>query len=173
MRLERSFFVRDVLEVAPDLIGKRLVRQYTSETRSWIITEVEAYKGMEDQASHARFGKTSRNSIMFEQGGFVYMYLIYGMYWMLNVVTGARDNPQAVLLRGLNGIDGPGRVTKVLQTDRSFYGEDLTGSTRIWIEEGFIRPDINCTPRIGINYAGEPWKSNPWRFILVQQPQSV
>jgi DNA-3-methyladenine glycosylase len=170
MRLTREFFERDVLQVAPDMVGKILVRKSIGIHRH-LITEVEAYSGIEDQASHARFGRTTRNSIMFARGGLVYVYLIYGMYWMLNVVTGPENHPQAILIRGLQGINGPGKLTKALGIDRTFYGEDLSTSGRIWIENGLEKPDFIQTPRFGIAYAGEPWKSKPWRYIRVQRPE--
>jgi len=173
MRLTRSFFERDVLQVAPDLMGKKLVRVRNNIIAVYTITEVEAYRGSEDKASHARFGKTYRNSIMFARGGLVYVYLIYGMYWMLNFVTGGENQPQAILVRGLGGIEGPGKLTRTLDIDKSFYGEDLTVSDRIWIENS---EDINLSfiqkVRYGIDYAGEPWKSMPWRFILNQRPET-
>jgi len=165
MRLDSGFFRRDVLEVAHDLIGKTLVRNYDQQLYKFIVTEVEAYGGIEDQASHARFGKTRRNAVMFEQGGLVYVYLIYGMYWMLNVVTGMQEEPQAILIRGLEGISGPGKLTKKLFIDKSFYGEDLSLSNRIWFEENDNESFILRQPRYGIDYAQEPWKSMPWRFI--------
>lgn len=99
------------------------------------------------------------------------MYLIYGMYWMINIVTAPEGVPQAVLIRGLSGISGPGKVTKTLGLDKSFYGEDLVTSDRIWIEDSGQKPQYICKPRFGINYAGEPWISNPWRYIMVQPPQ--
>ena len=172
MRLTRSFFDRDVLQVAPELIGKTLVRMKKDFPEFYIITEVEAYRGIEDEASHARFGKTSRNNVMFASGGLVYVYLIYGMYWMLNFVTGAEGQAQAILIRGIEGLDGPGKLTKALEIDKSFNGENLASSERIWLEEGAEKPLIIQKPRYGIGYAGEPWKSMPWRYIKVQQPET-
>ena len=166
MRLTREFYTRDVLEVAPELIGKKLVRRSNGQITFYYIVEVEAYRGEEDEASHARFGKTSRNSIMFANGGLVYVYLIYGMYWMLNIVTGENGKAQAILIRGLRGFDGPGKLTKALGIDKSFYGEDLDKSDRLWIETHFEKPAIIHKSRIGIDYAGEPWKSIAWRYIL-------
>jgi DNA-3-methyladenine glycosylase len=173
MRLTRSFFERDVLVVAPELIGKMLARRNMDSVSYYSITEVEAYRGTEDKASHARFGRTSRNGVMFQQGGLVYIYLIYGMYWMLNFVTGPVGQPQAILLRGLDGLAGPGRITRALAIDKSFYGEDLIYSGRIWIEDRARRPEIVQRPRFGIDYAGEPWKSMPWRFIKAEPPEIV
>lgn len=170
MRIMTGFFDRDVLQVAPELIGKILVRKKNDVLARYVITEVEAYYGQEDQASHARFGRTSRNRIMFARGGLVYVYLIYGMYWMLNFVTGPEGHPQAILIRGLEGLDGPGKLTRELEIDRSFYGEDLSVSRRIWMETSAEKTQIIQKPRIGVDYAGEPWKSKPWRYIRVQPP---
>jgi DNA-3-methyladenine glycosylase len=167
LRLSAPFFQRDVLDVAPELPGKILVRRFDDQSvRRFQITEVEAYRGMEDLACHASKGKTARTEVMFRKGGVVYVYLIYGMYWLLNVVTGEENDASAVLIRGLRGISGPGRVGKVLHLDKSFYGENLSSSERLWIEDSSEKPKIETTPRIGIHYAGEPWISKPWRFIL-------
>ena len=165
LRLNRDFYSRDVLIVAPDLLGKNLVISRACIRESYIITEVEAYRGEEDQASHARFGKTARNSIMYDQGGFLYIYLIYGIYWMLNIVTGPAGNPQAILVRGLKNLSGPGILTRGLGIDKSYHGEDLVTSGRIWIEDSDEKPLVIQKPRVGINYAGEPWISHAWRFI--------
>ena len=151
--------------MAPNLLGKNLVISRAGIPASYRITEVEAYRGEEDQASHARFGKTARNSIMYGEGGFLYIYLIYGMYWMLNIVTGPAGDPQAILVRGLNSLSGPGILTRSLGIDKSFHGEDLVNSERIWIEDRDEKPLVIKKPRVGINYAGEPWVSNAWRFI--------
>ena len=166
-RLERDFFQQDVLEVAPGLLGKRLVRVFPEGIRrTYVITETEAYRGEEDRACHASRGRTPRTDVMFREGGLVYMYFIYGMYWMLNIVTGAENVPQAVLIRGIREASGPGRLTRLLQLDRGFYGEDLATSDRLWVEGGSGIAAYKSTPRIGIDYAGEPWKDLPWRFLL-------
>jgi len=165
LRLNRDFYTRDVLIVAPDLLGKNLVITREGTAEFYKITEVEAYHGEEDQASHARFGKTARNSIMYGQGGFLYIYLIYGIYWMLNIVTGPEDSPQAILVRGLKNYSGPGVLTRGLAIDKSFHGEDLVTSRRIWIDDSDEKPAVIKKPRVGINYAGEPWISHAWRFM--------
>ena len=164
-RLTNVFFERDVLHVAPDLLGKIVVRRFDNgnELRFPII-ETEAYRGEEDLACHAAKGRTNRTEIMYERGGKVYVYLIYGMYWMLNFVTGNIDNPQAVLIRSVEGVAGPGRLGRILQLDKSFYGENLATSKRFWIEDAPNKPFQTAT-RIGIDYAGEIWKNKPWRFI--------
>ena len=166
-KLEREFYIRDVLDVAPELIGKNLVIMLPDGSfRKFMITEVEAYRGVEDKACHACKGRTARTEIMFHEGGRLYVYFIYGMYWMLNIVTAGENVPQAVLIRGLENITGPGKITKTLGIDRSFYGEDLTVSDRIWIEDAGIKPSFNTSLRIGVDYSGEYWKSRPWRFYM-------
>jgi DNA-3-methyladenine glycosylase len=166
-RFPASFFRRDVLEVAPELLGKTLVRKYDDGlTERYKITEVEAYRGGEDKACHANKGKTPRTEVMFREGGVVYVYLIYGIYWMLNIVTGEVNDSSAVLIRSLEDISGPGRVGKALQLDKSFYGENLSTSERIWIEESDVQFSYSTSPRVGIHYAGEPWISKHWRFVI-------
>ena len=166
-RLPKSFFIRNVLDVAPGLLGKILVRRFSIDhIEKYQITEVEAYSGNGDLACHASKGKTPRTEVMFREGGLVYVYLIYGMYWMLNIVTGIENQAEAVLIRGVEKISGPGRVGKALQLDKSFYGEELFSSDRIWIEDAKNVTKYVTTPRIGIDYAGEPWISKPWRFLI-------
>lgn len=166
-RLSTDFFTRDVLEVAPGLIGKTLVRKSGNEKiQKHLITEVEAYRGSDDLACHASKGRTPRTEVMFGNGGQVYVYLIYGMYWMLNFVTAKEGVPQAVLIRGIEGFDGPGKLTKALNIDKSFYGEKLISSDKLWVEKGIVNPEFETTPRIGIDYAGEIWKNKPWRYVL-------
>jgi len=166
-RLKRPFYNRDVLVVAPELLGKVLVRKFDSGRVSrFIIEEVEAYRGKEDLACHASKGRTSRTEIMYHEGGKIYVYLIYGMYWMLNIVTGENTIPQAVLIRRIESFDGPGKLTRQLFVDKTFYGEDLVFSKRIWLENNNERVNFFATSRVGINYAGKYWKNKPWRFIL-------
>lgn len=166
-RLKRDFYRQDVLDVAPRLLGQHLVRVFPDGKQGrYMITETEAYRGEADLACHACRGRTPRTEVMFGDGGRLYMYLIYGMYWMMNVVTGTEGVPQAVLIRGLREIGGPGRLTRLLQLDREFYGEDLVTSSRIWVEENRIRQEYASGPRIGINYAGRPWIDMPWRFLM-------
>jgi len=167
-RLPRAFYQRDVLEVAPQLLGQHLVRMGPEGRRStYVITETEAYRGEEDLACHASKGRTPRNEVMYGEGGHLYMYLIYGMYWMMNVVTGPAGTPQAVLFRGIREANGPGKLTRLLGVDRGFYGEDLVSSERIWIEEAGAVPEYTTAPRVGIEYAADPWKSKAWRFLML------
>ena len=164
-RLPLNFFLRDVLEVAPALIGKVLVRHFEDgRIEYYRITETEAYRGIEDLACHASKGRTPRTDVMFQQGGTVYVYLIYGMYWMLNLVAGHEGEAFAVLIRGIEGFSGPGRLGRALQLDRSFYGENLATSSRIWVEDAEPISEIKTSKRIGIKYAGEEWENKLWRF---------
>ncbi|MDR1054721.1 MAG: DNA-3-methyladenine glycosylase [Prevotellaceae bacterium] len=168
-RLSAGFFQRDVLTVSPELLGKKLIRRYPNGfIQHYTITELEAYCGVTDLACHASKGRTKRTEILYHNGGVVYMYLIYGMYWMLNIVTSIEGDPQAILIRGVEDTEGPGRIGKLLQLDKSFYGEDLSTSQRLWVENvpAIAPADIITTPRIGIDYAGE-WAHKPWRFVLL------
>ncbi len=166
VRLPNSFFRRDVLKVSPELLGKVLVRRYDDGIiQRFKITETEAYRGAEDLACHASKGRTPRTEVIYYNGGLVYVYLIYGMHWMLNFVAGKENEPYAVLIRGIEGVSGPGRVGKVLELDKSFYGEDLAVSNRMWVEDGEKPTKIVTSPRIGIGYAGEPWTTHHWRFL--------
>ncbi len=165
-KLPVDFYKRDVLKVAPELLGKSLVRRQGNNLSKYLIIEVEAYRGEEDLACHASKGRTSRTEVMYHSGGVLYIYLIYGMYWMLNIVTGPENFPQAVLIRGLEGFNGPGKLTKKLIIDKSFYGENLVESDRIWIQDNDQVCDYCTTPRVGVDYAGSKWKNKPWRFHL-------
>ena len=166
-RVKRSFFTRDVLNVAPELIGKILVLKLKNgEIQRFMITETEAYRGTEDEACHANRGRTARTDVMYRAGGRIYVYFVYGMYWMLNFVAGEENDPQAALIRGIEGFDGPGKLTKALKIDGSYYGEDLVTSNRIWVEDNGFKPSVKRGPRIGISYAGDPWKSRLWRYFI-------
>jgi len=154
-----------VLKVAPDLLGKYIVRQADGVQTAHRIVEAEAYRGEEDLACHASKGRTSRTDVMYRSGGLVYVYLIYGMYQMLNFVTAHEGEPQAVLIRGVENTIGPGRVSKLLQIDKSFYAENLSTSTRLWVEDrNELAPKIKTAKRVGVDYAGR-WKNKLWRFI--------
>src|SRR5512133_1944737 len=166
-RLLRDFYTRDVLAVAPEMPGKMMVlRLNDGSLGRFRVTEVEAYRGSEDLACHAFKGRTPRTEIMFHEGGRIYIYLIYGMYWMLNIVTGEKDNPQAVLIRGVENYPGTGIVTKALGIDKSYYGLDVVTSERMWFEDAGLVLPVKSGPRIGIDYAGEYWKTRPWRYFL-------
>ncbi|HUS86183.1 MAG TPA: DNA-3-methyladenine glycosylase [Bacteroidales bacterium] len=166
-RLNYEFYRRDVLDVAPDLLGKWVVLNHGGSRISRLtINEVEAYRGFDDLASHARKGHTKRTEPMFGSGGRLYIYLVYGIHWMLNIVTGQENNPQAVLIRGAGPFNGPGKLTKALGIDHSYNTEDLVQSGRIWIEGPGERVFIERGPRIGVDYAGEYWSKISWRFYI-------
>jgi DNA-3-methyladenine glycosylase len=166
-RLPAEFYKQDAVTVAEKLLGKTLIRIWEDGTETrYRITETEAYLGEEDKACHASKGRTSRTEVMYSEGGKVYVYLIYGMYWMLNVVTGTKNHPQAVLIRGIDNIIGSGKVGRELKLDKSFYAEDLLVSARMWIEDATDVSEFSTAPRIGIDYAGDEWRDKPWRFIL-------
>lgn len=167
-RLDSNFYKQDAVTIAEKLLGKILVRTREDGTQShYRITETEAYLGEEDLACHASKGRTKRTEVMYAEGGRVYVYLIYGMYWMLNVVTGDENQPQAVLIRGIDNIIGSGKVGRELKMDKSYYGENLMTSERLWIEDEPDVSDFTTATRIGIDYAGDIWKNKPWRFILM------
>ena len=163
--LPPSFFSRPVLTVAEELLGKYLV----AGSESHMITEVEAYDGPEDRACHGCRGRTPRTEPMFGPGGHWYIYFIYGMYWMLNIVTNEPGYPAAVLIRGVEGFDGPGKLTKALKIDKRFNGMPAAESTGLWIEDRGVKiapSRMQRTPRIGVSYAG-PWAKKLYRFVLV------
>jgi DNA-3-methyladenine glycosylase len=189
-RLGRAFYARtDTLAVARELLGKRLVVPASEGVRvAGRIVEVEAYLGAEDKAAHS-YGqrRTARTETMYREGGTVYVFFVYGMHHQFNVVTGPEGTPTAVLVRGVEpeeGIEmmwerravskereltsGPGKLCKALGLDRSFDGEDLTESPRVWLEDAGarLRPEeIAEGPRIGIAYA-EEYALKPWRFWI-------
>ncbi len=162
----QDFFNRDVLYVAPDLIGKILIRKLDDTTYlRFRITETEAYRGEEDKACHASKGKTPRTEVMYMKAGTIYMYLIYGMYWMLNFVTEREGVPQAVLIRAVEGYDGPGKLTKAIKIDKNFNKQSIIRNKEILLFDDLYKPELITAPRVGIDYAGEEWASKPWRYI--------
>lgn len=166
MRLGADFFRRDVLEVAPDLVGKVLVRRLDDGTElRERIAETEAYRGEEDKGCHAAKGRTPRTELLYGKSGVIYVYLCYGMHWLMNVITGESGQPQGVLFRAGEIHDGPAKLTKFMQVDGSFNGADIWNSENIWIEDDGYRPEIKTAPRVGIDYAGDCWKAIEWRFI--------
>ena len=154
------------------MLGKQLVRRLADgRIESRMIVETEAYDGERDLACHARAGRTARTEVMYRAGGVWYVYLCYGIHEMLNLVVGPEDWPAAVLIRGVEGAVGPGRVTKTLAIDRKLNGRCATDEeSGLWIENrgGRVpRSRIRATSRIGVAYAGPVWASKPWRFIFV------
>ena len=166
-RLSRADFAVDAVTAAKMLLGKWLCRRLSDgRVLKARIVETEAYCGENDTACHAHCGKTPRNAPMYEPGGIAYVYLCYGMHNLLNVVVGEEGSPEAVLIRGVEGHIGPGRVTKFLRIDRAFNRKPFTASKRLWIEDdGTKPPRFKATPRIGIAYATKRDQNRKWRFV--------
>jgi DNA-3-methyladenine glycosylase len=153
------------------LLGKFLVRRLADgRVVARMITETEAYNGEKDQACHARAGRTARTDVMYGPGGVWYVYLCYGIHEMLNLVVGPKDWPAAILIRGVEGAIGPGRVTKTLEIDRRLNRAAATDeASGLWIEDRAVRVPaeiVKKTPRIGIDYAGPIWSMKHWRFMF-------
>jgi len=164
MRLSPELYTKSAVQLAPLLLGKTLCRRINGEVIRLRITETEAYAGESDTACHAHKGKTPRTAVMYEPGGIAYIYLCYGIHNLLNVVAANESEPEAVLIRAVEGISGPGRLTKAMQIDRTLNKESFITSDTLWLEEGESLPYIT-TPRIGINYASEEDKAQLWRFL--------
>lgn len=178
-KLPRSFYARETLTVARELLGLHLVHAGVHGRQVGRIVETEAYKGPKDLAAHSSRGRTQRTEVMFGAAGHAYIYLIYGMWDCLNVVTAAHGMPHAVLIRALEpveGVDntthGPGLLCRTLHIDRSLNGADLTANS-LWIEQpaagDYRKPRVVRSTRIGVDYAGD-WAKKPWRFFDGESP---
>jgi DNA-3-methyladenine glycosylase len=176
VRLNQAFYALPADQAAPLLLGKWLCRQHAADLppERYRIVETECYYGETDTACHAHRGKTPRTAVLYEPGGIAYVYLVYGIHNMLNVITGPADHPEGVLIRGIEGYTGPGRLTKHLAVDRTLNREDLLTSHRLWLEEEGPTADgtglstavpYTTTPRIGISYATAEDQNRPWRFV--------
>jgi len=167
--LAAAFFARAADRVARDLIGARLaVRRPDGVVERHLVFETEAYLGAHDLACHGARGRTARNAVMFGPAGRWYVYLCYGLHWMLNIVTGPEGVPAAVLLRGVGSHEGPGRLTRALGVDRTFDGRPATRSGGLWLEAAgspVPRRLVRRTPRIGVGYAGA-WAEKPLRYVV-------
>lgn len=170
MRLNTSLFSLPAPELAPLLIGKLLCRRTNNRIVRLRITETECYYGEEDSACHAHCGQTHRNAPMYLQGGHTYVYLCYGIHNMLNIVSGPQGHPEAVLIRGIEGFNGPGKLAKALQIDRSLNAIDITTSDELWIEEDEVLYSYRTDRRVGIDYATPADRDRPWRFIADIRP---
>lgn len=193
-RLDRSFYVRDCVTVARELLGQELVCVRDGVRTSGVIVETEAYLGAEDKAAHTYGGRrTSRNESMYRIGGTAYVYFIYGTHWCLNVVAGGVDEPVAALIRALEPVDGmaamrrrrakakkdtdlcsgPGKLCGALGIDRSLDGHDLVAGDGLWLErrlDAMLPADrVVETTRVGVDYAGE-WAAKPLRFYVKGNP---
>ena len=184
--LPQSFYLAEVSVVARALLGKRLVRKMDGTRISGIICETEAYRGEDDLACHARSGKTRRNEVMYGLPGRAYIYFTYGMHWCLNTVCSEEGFPAAVLIRAIapeegleliaarragiartNWCNGPAKLSKALAIDGGLNGVSLMDpASPLYIEEGYPVDEshISASPRVGIQFAPEPWRSMPWRF---------
>lgn len=156
------------------LLGKYLVTAGPAGPAGHMITEVEAYDGERDLACHAAKGRTARTEPLYAAGGVWYIYLCYGIHEMINLVVGPEDWPAAVLIRGVEGIAGPGRLTKQLGIDRRWNQTAAAPAAGIWLEDRGVKVParlIRATPRIGVDYAGPIWAAKPWRFTF--DPQAL
>lgn len=163
-----AFFSKTALELAPLLLGKTLCTNRGGTVRRLRITETECYMGTGDLACHASKGRTPRTDVLFGRGGIAYVYLIYGIHDLFNVVCGAEGSPEAVLIRCCEGYAGPARLTKFLGIDRSLNRADLLTSEEIWLEGDDTRCGYVTKPRVGVDYAGEYWSRIEWRFVLAE-----
>lgn len=167
MILKNEFYTRPATDLAPLLLGKLLCRRVGGEVYRRRITETECYFGEEDTACHAHKGRTPRTNTLYQQGGITYVYLCYGIHSLLNVVTGEEDHPEAVLIRGVEGASGPGRVTKSLGITCADNRLSLTPKNGIWIEDdGMPVPTFCALPRVGIGYADKADRDRPWRYLV-------
>jgi DNA-3-methyladenine glycosylase len=166
--LGADFFARPTALVARDLLGKALVRREGRSRCCSTIIETEAYEGTHDLACHSSRGRTARTEVMFGPAGRFYVYKIYGLHWMLNVVTGGDGQGAAVLIRGLACASGPARLTAALNIDGSFTGRRASRRTGLWFEDRGVSmrpPDVLRTPRIGVDYAGPIWARKKLRYV--------
>lgn len=180
-RLGRNYFKKDTLWLAKDFLGKYLIRNIGRRKIIARIIETEAYIGPRDRAAHSfNRRRTKRTEIEYREGGYVYIYLVYGMHWQLNIVTSSKERPECILIRAVEILkednllekiigNGPGKLCKVLRLNKSFYGEDLCSSKRIYLEdrgEKIKAKNIIASKRIGIDYAGQCWANKKWRFFI-------
>ncbi len=173
--LRKSFFARPTLIVARELIGKFLVRKTGKREVAVMITETEAYDGHKDKASHASRGETARNKPMFGEAGRFYVYFVYGVHEMLNIVTGPRGYPAAVLIRGTAEAVGPGKLTKFLKIKRALNDKEAILESGLWFEDRGVKinkKDIRRTPRVGVAYAGAVWSKKRYRFVLKRKNEN-
>ncbi len=177
--LTAEFFNRDTCLVAQELLGKFLVRRVDGQEMFAMITETEAYDGPQDLASHASKGKTNRTQIMFGQPGYFYVYLCYGMHYMVNIVTREENWPAAVLIRGVQlqekHFDGPGKVSKFFGVDKSMNGKSAGKQAGFWFEDRGVaipKSSIKKLERVGVAYAGPVWSAKKFRFLLADAPKN-
>lgn len=163
-RLNYDFYHRPCLEVARDLVGKVLV----VNGKRLRISETEAYCGESDTACHAHKGRTQRTEVLYAQAGTIYVYLCYGIHWLLNIVTGEKEQPEAVLIRACLEAPGPGRLTKALGITGKYNRDSVVDSAELWIEDDGFRCEVVTDKRVGIGYASQEDQDKLWRFKLKQ-----
>ena len=162
MRLPQSFYERPCLEVARDLVGKVLV----CGDRRLRISETEAYCGEEDTACHAHKGRTGRTEVLYAEAGTLYVYLCYGMHWLLNIVTGEKEHPEAVLIRACVDAAGPGKLTKALGITGEFNRQHISGQDMLYVEDDGFTCQVITDKRVGIGYASREDQDRLWRFKM-------
>ena len=190
MKINRTFYQNNNLQVAENLLGKIIVREYNKQRLTAMIVETEAYIGKDDSACHAAKGLTQRTEVMFGEAGMAYVYFVYGMHYMLNIVTEEINFPAAVLIRaveplsgndvmannrnvhGKNISNGPAKLCQALNIDKSLNGWDITKGEKLWFEEheAISTFEIANSPRVGIDYAKEKDRKAPWRFYIENNP---
>ena len=163
-RLTYEFYHRHALEVAPELVGKLLV--YNGKALR--ISETEAYCGTADTACHAHKGRTPRTEVLYADAGTVYVYLCYGVHWLMNIITGDAEDPQGVLIRACLEAEGPGKLTRALGITGAQNRVSVVTSDQIWIADDGLPCTVRTDPRIGIGYAAPEDQAKPWRFLLDQ-----
>lgn len=164
-KLDYSFFHRPCLDVARDLVGKILVHETEAGVLRLRISETEAYWGVEDTACHVSKGRTPRTEVFFADAGTLYVYLCYGMHWMLNIVTGDAEDPQAVLIRACAEAPGPGKLTKALGITGTLNKGSILGD-KLWLEDDGFRCEILTDKRVGIGFAAQEDQDRLWRFKM-------
>lgn len=156
-------------ELAPMLLGKYLCRKTDDGVIRAMITETECYLGEDDTACHASKGKTKRNAPMYLEGGHLYVYLCYGIHHLINIVSGKEGEPEAVLIRGVKGAEGPGRASKHLGITTALTGINICGDSEVWIEDDGVRVTFAASKRIGIDYAEAKDRERLWRFTIAER----
>jgi DNA-3-methyladenine glycosylase len=165
-KLGYEFYHRPCLVVAEALVGKILVRQLEDGTQLRLrITETESYCGEADTACHAHKGRTKRTDVMYMDAGTIYVYLCYGMHWILNIVTGETDEPEAVLIRACLEKNGPGKLTKALQITGNLNRGSILGD-ELWVEDDGFACQVVTDKRVGIGYASQEDQNRLWRFKM-------
>lgn len=163
----REFFRQDATALAPQLIGNIIARRLPDGSIVRMrISETEAYCGVDDTACHAHKGKTKRAEVLWRDGGTIYVYLCYGMHWLMNIVCGSEDDPQAVLIRCCVDAEGPAKLTKALRIDGSFNGRDILDCEELWLEDDGVKVNITLDKRVGIGYADERDREALLRYKL-------